>query len=105
MTGTGSVLISAKCNKCQHLYPEYWVTRDFRGIPSLEGAVCSLCGSKNCISRNWEDNPTHAIVPPLEDGNINRFEYSYTNENGKTINKKMNPKDVQKHYDANYKGK
>ena len=96
-----SVMLATFCNTCGNKTPEMWVSRNHQGFPSLEGCVCGSCGSVNCISRDWSDNITHALIPPIEDGNINRFEYSYTNDNGKKITKKMDPKAVEKHFNNN----
>lgn len=105
MTSLGSVMLAAVCNHCHHKYPEFWVMRDHRGYPTFEGVVCTMCGVPNCLARDWSDNVLHVINQPLEDGQINRFEYSYTNEDGKKINKKMDPRDVQKHFENTSKGK
>ncbi len=99
-----SVMLAVKCNRCGHKTPEYWVTRDHKGFPSLDQAVCGECGGKNCVSRDWEDNVTHALIPPVEDGNINRFEYSFTDEKGKKRSGKMDPKMVEKHFKNNSGG-
>jgi hypothetical protein len=100
----GSVLISAICNACNHKYPEMWVDRDLKGIPSLEGMACGICGAKNCMSRDWSDN--HVSTPLIEgDGEIKRFEYSYRDQEGKLHNCKMDPSQVKKHYKNNYKDK
>jgi hypothetical protein len=94
-----SVMIAAKCNKCGYLYDNIWVNRDNKGLPTTEGLVCVGCNSRNCLSRDWAGQEIQAIIPPLEDGNINRFEYSYNDENGKRKTKKMDPKMVQKHFE------
>lgn len=99
-----AVPINIICNKCK-VTKDVWVERDSKGYPSLQGLVCGDCGAVNCLSRNWENNITHTIIPPLEDGQINRFEYSYTNENGKKISKKLDPRDVNKHFNNHSKGK
>jgi hypothetical protein len=92
-----SVLMATKCNKCERKYPEMWLDRDGRGFPIFEGVVCGACGAK-CMARDWNAQEVQVINVPLEDGNINRMEYSYVNENGKTINKKLDPKMVERHF-------
>lgn len=99
-----SVMISAKCNRCNEKYPEIWVDRDNKGFPTTEGLLCVKCNNRNCLSRDWLEQCVQPIIPPLEDGKINRFEYSYTNDNGKRITKKMDPQMVEKHYQNNLKG-
>lgn len=93
-----SVMVSAICNKCQHKYVEMWLDRCPKGFPDYKSATCGQCGAKGCLSQDWAEQKVNSIIPPVEDGNINRMEYSYVNENGKTINRKMDPKMVEKHF-------
>ena len=97
------VLLGTICNTCQNK-ADMWADRDLKGFPTLQGAVCGHCGGRNCITRVIQDDVVHALIPPLEDGNINRFEYSFTNDNGKRVTKKMDPKMVDKHFQQNNKG-
>ncbi len=99
-----SVMLSVTCNSCKNITPNYWVTRNHKGVPSLEGAVCNSCGLPNRLTRNWNDQEMQVINVPLEDGRINRFEASYVNENGKKIIKKFDPKEVERHFQNNSKG-
>lgn len=97
-----SVMISATCNSCNRCYESIFVDRDTDGRPTLQGIVCSECGAKNCMTRNWGDQKVNVIATPAEDGNINRFEYSFTNDKGKKVTKKLDPQMVQKHFKNNY---
>lgn len=98
------VLESTVCNRCKNK-TDMWLDRNEKGFPNYQGIVCGVCGSVNCILKDWDETTCHALIPPPEDGEIHRFEYSYTNENGKRINKKMSPQDVKKHYENNQKRK
>jgi hypothetical protein len=103
MTGN-SVMIEAECHKCKTHFEDFWVTRNFKGDISLEGIICSNCGTPNCIHRVWKNGMAGTLIPPAEDGNINRFEYSYTTPEGKKVNKKIDPKIVEKHFELTNKG-
>jgi hypothetical protein len=92
-----SVQMAVKCNSCEKKYPSMWLDRNGKGFPIFEGVVCGECGNK-CMSRDWNSQEVNSIIPPLENGEINRFEYSYVNDNGKTINKKLDPKQVERHF-------
>ncbi len=96
-----NVLISTICHRCNHKTPEMWVTRNHRQEISLEGAVCGQCGGRNCVGRDWQAEKAGPLIPPAEDGNINRLEVSYRDENGKQHVKKIDPKSVEKHLKAN----
>lgn len=97
------MMVGAICHKCNKKYAEFWVDRDHKGFPTFEGLVCGECGSKNCIRRDWADNNT-AVHPDLDgNGEINRFEYSFRDKEGKLHNKKMDAEQVKKHYANNYK--
>lgn len=94
-----SVLIAAKCNRCEEKYDEIFVMRDLKGIPSCEGMVCQKCGNKNCLTRDYQGGVAStdrgAFIPA--DGEVHRFEYSYRDDSGKVHNKKMDGRSVQKH--------
>lgn len=94
----GSVLMAVKCNKCGKKYPEMWLDRDLKGIPKTEGVTCGECGEK-CISRDWESQEVQVINIPLENGEINRFEYSFKDDNGKLQQRKVDPHIVRKHFE------
>lgn len=98
------VLMSGKCHSCEKEYPEIWVERDLKGNPSFEGLVCTNCKSKNCIRRNWSEQKINSIIPLPEDGQVHRFEYEYRNEDGKKIQKKVDPSLVKKHLELANKG-
>jgi len=100
-----NVLMATLCNRCGNKVSEMWVSRDSKGFPSLEGCICGNCGAANCITRDWGEQITHSIIPPVEDGNVNRFEYSFTSEDGKKHTKKLDPKLVDKHFEKNSKGR
>jgi len=93
-----SAMIATKCNKCGHHEPEMWVTRDYKGNLSLEGVICGNCGVRNCLTRDWQESQISSYAPPAEDGNINRFEYTFRDENGKKHTKKLDPKNVENHF-------
>lgn len=98
-------MIEAKCNKCNTHFSDYWVTRNYKGDISLEGAICGNCSAQNCLQRVWENGVPNSIIPIVEDGEVHRFEYSYTTPDGKKVNKKMDPKMVEKHFEITNKGK
>lgn len=86
-----AVQISAKCFRCNYIFPEIWVDRDAKGFPDPTGVTCQECGTKGCVKREWSQQAVNAIIPPLEDGQINRVEVNYTNDHGKKITKKIDP--------------
>lgn len=100
----GCVLMAGKCHNCEYLYPEIWVERDLKGNPSFEGLVCTNCTFKNCIRRDWGAQNVINNTSPPEDGEVHRFEYEYRNEDGKKIQKKIDPSLVKKHLELANKG-
>lgn len=94
------LLVNAICNRCQNK-SDLWLNRDAKGNPDFQGCVCEKCGSVNCTSRDWTSQQMQTIIPPVDDGRINRFEYSYKDENGKTHTKKVDPSIVEKHFSLN----
>lgn len=101
---SSNVMIEACCNRCKTHFSDLWITRNYKGEISLEGLVCGNCGVKNCMQRVWNNGLANTIMPVPEDGNINRFEYSYTTPDGKRVNKKMDPQMVEKHFKMTNKG-
>lgn len=95
------IMVSAICNSCDHVFPNYWVDKDVKGFPSFEGLVCSECGKKNVIQRYWPN--TQVSTPLSEDGELKRFEYSYTNSEGKKIQKSIPAHHMKDHLEK--KGK
>lgn len=87
------VLVSCECHNCRKFYPEMWVDRDKDGFPSLSDAICGECGYKGALHRSYDGQKVYAIIPPPEDGQIHRFEYTHTNEDGKKTTRKI-PADI-----------
>lgn len=92
------VQIGTICNNCEFRV-DMWVDRDLKGKPTTEGVTCGQCGKTNCIARDWSANEVNGIIPPSEDGQINRFEYSFTDVDGKKHSKKLDPYQVRKHFE------
>lgn len=98
----GSMLVAAKCNMCNSIFKEIWVNRDKNGYPDFAGIPCGNCGKK-CLLRCWEEQKVNPIIPPLENGEVNRFEYEFRDDNGKKHTRKVDPSIVKKHYERNGK--
>lgn len=97
-----NMFIDSICNRCSAKYHDIFVARDNKGYPSLVGIICQECGGHNCMSRDLSSGGiAQSLIPPAENGEINRFEYSYRDDSGKLHQKKLDPKSVQKHGQKN----
>lgn len=90
------IIIPAKCTSCSTRFSDIFVERDSSGKPTLVGHVCTNCNQKDSLIRDWE-SVTMPSSPIVENGELQRFEYSYRDPSGKLVNGKMSPAQINHH--------